>query len=776
VSISQSSSIFKKTISREVFLQLSELWSQAVKTVGNNTLLITEETLLNLTKNEQNVFSKKQLEIQKFQLLITPYFNALVWGKPNKSNNSYQTTITFEREVIATYLIQLIRQSGDEAAAVEYLQSDFINQLTENVDYSHEFVIKAINLLMNSHNLGDRRHHNGYNNTPVMERPLPYQVEQQHILNRLKIQISQDLSLREIIQAAIEQSRHVLGLDRLLIYQLDVPLKSMNLDSAPSDFVDTVTYEAKIRKDIASTLYFQDEICLSDFPQCKNKYRQGFSLAINDIETSPNLNSCLQSLMCKLQVRAKLVTPILVKGKVWGLAIAHQCFEPRQWDNQEIEFLRQIAEYLAIAIYHNQSYQQLQKQKKLLEKQVKTQAQQIKNALIAAQVASQSKHEFIGSMSHELRTPLTSVIGLSGTLLQWSSSKEHISLPIEKQHQYLQLIQQSGKHLLTLINNILEFSEVESGKHLLNIQQISLANVAQQALQILKEKAQKKQISLSFELKVIAEQDCFFADQERLKEILFNLITNGIEFTPEQGQVTLRIWREKNQVVFQVEDTGIGIAQEQIPLLFEKFKQLEDFRRRTHGGTGLGLALTKQLVELHGGNIEVESVLGNGSVFTVYLPEKTSFKHQTEQQVTITPKLPLRSRTIMLVSEDEENATFICQLLTAIGYQVVWLVDSTMAINQIELVKPDAVIIDRDCSEIAVQSIGREIEKQRLSDRLSVVLLCHQLTNNDWQYFLDHGVNDYLLKSMNPNQIIDKINASIKNKDEPKDWQASNSP
>ena len=593
-----------------------------------------------------------------------------------------------------------------------------------------------------------------------MKTLLQYQVERQKILQRIKVKIGQNLDLRSIIQTGIEESCHFLELDRLLIYQLNVSLESNSGHSKIDELVDLVTYEARKSKDIASILYFQDEMCFRNASKSKNKYRQGFSLAVNDIENS-NFTSCLKALMRELQVKAKIVTPIEIQGKLWGLMIAHQCFSPRQWQNKEIQFLRQIAEYLAISIYQSQSYQQLQRQKILLEKRVKAQAQQIRDALIAAEAASRSKHEFIGSMSHELRTPLTCVIGLSGTLLQWSLTKDRVALPIEKQQEYLKQIQESGKYLLNLINNILEFSEVESGKNLLNINQISLANLARKTLQLLQEEARKKQISLNLEYKILAEQDLFAADGERLKEILLNLVSNGIKFTPSGGKVILRIWREKHQVIFQVEDTGIGIAEAEIPLLFEKFKQLENFRQRTHGGTGLGLALTKQLIELHGGNIEVESVLGEGSIFTFYLPEKTQKEQKDQTRGSVKDKRSWRSRRIMLITKDEENATFICQLLTAIGYQVVWLIDSTMAIKQIKLLEPNVVIIDRDFSSMAIQMITKEIGSKKSRDRISLILLCCELTDRDREHFSENGVDDYLLKSMNPTEIIEKIIATI---------------
>lgn len=410
-------------------------------------------------------------------------------------------------------------------------------------------------------------------------------------------------------------------------------------------------------------------------------------------------------------------------------------------------------------------YHQLEQQKSFLEHQVKTQAQQIKDALIAAEAASQSKHQFIGSMSHELRTPLTRIIGLADTLLQWSLAENRTVLPIDKQRHYLGLIHDSGKQLLSLINKILEFSEVESGKHLLDIRQVSLEKIGSQTLELLVAAAQEKQISLNFEFKLKDKDDICWADPARLQEILFNLLNNAIKFSLANSEVILRIWREKHHVIFQVEDNGIGIAESEIPLLFEKFKQLEDFRSRTHEGTGLGLALTKQLIELHGGSIEVESELNKGSIFTFYLPEPPQQSPQVIPSASeqLAENTANSSSTIMLVTEDEENATLIWQLLNTVGYQVVWLMDATLAKDYLKLLSPNLAIIDRDCAEVAIDIVDyyqtQTIPETKL--KVKVILLYPHLKDDDWQYFAQRGIHEYLLKSMTPTTIIEKVNQVI---------------
>jgi signal transduction histidine kinase len=361
-------------------------------------------------------------------------------------------------------------------------------------------------------------------------------------------------------------------------------------------------------------LHYKEETCFIPNSQCWEKYRQGFTLAVADIENAYIISPCLLNFLRTIQVRAKLVAPIVFQEKLWGLLIAHQCTEPRLWLDSEKNLLGQIAEQLAIAIHQAELMRSLKQEKQTLEQRVVERTQALHDALIAAQAASRAKSEFLATISHELRTPLTRVIGMSDTLLRWPLGELS-----QRQRQYLQIIHDSGEHLLELINDILELSELEAGKAVLNISEFSLAAIAEGCLRSLSEKAKHQAVTLTLDLKT---EPTFrlHADPQRVGQILWNLLSNAIKFTPEGGQVILRVWSENGTAVLQVEDTGIGISQEHLPLLFEKFQQLDTPYRRRYSGTGLGLALTKQLVELHRGRIEVESTLGMGSIFTAWLP------------------------------------------------------------------------------------------------------------------------------------------------------------
>ncbi|VVB97633.1 Methanogenesis regulatory histidine kinase FilI [uncultured archaeon] len=229
-------------------------------------------------------------------------------------------------------------------------------------------------------------------------------------------------------------------------------------------------------------------------------------------------------------------------------------------------------------------------------------------------LANKAKTEFLAIMSHELRTPLNSIIGFSELLKQQVQGELK-----EKQMHYLDNIISSGRHLLNLINDILDLSRVESGKIELKIEKIPLHEAIEEETDLIKETASKNNVILKIEID--PQIEFVEADRQRFKQVLFNLLGNAVKFSkPEGGTVTLTARKAGDMAEFRVSDTGIGIKKEDMEKLFREFAQLESGSSRKYGGTGLGLSISKQLVELHGGTIVAESRYGEGSTFAFSLP------------------------------------------------------------------------------------------------------------------------------------------------------------
>ncbi|NJL09317.1 MAG: PAS domain S-box protein [Calothrix sp. SM1_7_51] len=302
----------------------------------------------------------------------------------------------------------------------------------------------------------------------------------------------------------------------------------------------------------------------------------------------------------------------------------------------------------------------------------------------AAEAGSKAKSEFLATMSHELRTPLNAIMGLSQLLQQ-----EIIGSLNEQQQKYINCVYSSGEHLLALINDILDLSKVEAGREELSLSILIVEDICNSVISTVSDRALQK--GLSLEVEIDKRSNTFIGDDRRVKQMLLNLLTNAIKFTG-QGKVSLFVEQVISGIKFIIRDTGIGIDSSQFPLLFEPFKQLDSKLNRQYEGTGLGLALTRKLAMLHGGDVTVESVLGQGSTFTLFLPnqnyaaaEEFTIDGKIEHQQFISSasmcnynslsKSSLATKRILLVEDDEHTAILLQDYLQTIGYQVECLTD-----------------------------------------------------------------------------------------------------
>ena len=315
---------------------------------------------------------------------------------------------------------------------------------------------------------------------------------------------------------------------------------------------------------------------------------------IPDIQDPGAYESRLRDAMTRSGLRAVLAVPLVREGRVLGgLVVARK--NPGRFAPEVVDLLKTLAAQSAIAIQNARLFSELEDKSRELE------------------AASRHKSEFLSNMSHELRTPLNAIIGFSEVLGERMFGELN-----DKQAEYIQDILSSGRHLLALINDILDLSKVEAGRMELDLTRFDLPAALGSAVILVRERATRH--GLALDVSVDDRLGPFVGDERKIRQVLLNLLSNAVKFTPEGGRVAVRAVPADGAVEISVSDTGIGIAPEDQEAIFQEFRQVGTDYARKREGTGLGLALARRFIDLHGGRIWVKSRLGEGSTFTFNLP------------------------------------------------------------------------------------------------------------------------------------------------------------
>ena len=400
-----------------------------------------------------------------------------------------------------------------------------------------------------------------------------------------------------------------------------------------------------------------------------------------------------------------------------------------------------------------------------LQRQLQEQARDLARTNAELDRAARLKDEFLASMSHELRTPLNAILGMSEAL------ESEIYGPMnEKQLKSVEIIESSGNHLLALINAILDVAKIGAGTLELEIRPIPVESVCQASLAFVKQAAIKKRLRVSsvFDGAVTMLQ----ADGRRVKQMLVNLLSNAVKFTPEGGEIGLEvIGDEEGEVVHLVVwDTGIGILPEDRERLFQPFVQLDNSLSRRYEGTGLGLSLTYQLAELHGGSVALESdgVPGRGSRFTISLPWHKEIAGEGtgrgRSEPAPQPVLPsARPATILLAEDNESNIDAILDFLLAYGYEVIGARNGVEAVKMARQKRPDVILMDIQMPEMDGLEATRRIRADTSSGvaTVPIIALTALAMPGDRERCLEAGVNEYLSKPVSLKRLVELIAAEM---------------
>lgn len=402
----------------------------------------------------------------------------------------------------------------------------------------------------------------------------------------------------------------------------------------------------------------------------------------------------------------------------------------------------------------------------LAEEERRKLLEQEKAARQAAEDANRLKDEFLATVSHELRTPLNAIYG-------WAKILRSGSLDAIAAANAVEIIERNARAQIQLIEDLLDVSRMITGKLRLEIQPINPALVIRDAIDAVKPAADAKQIRIETDLHPAAAM--MFADPNRLQQIVWNLLSNAVKFTPTNGSVGIGLRLDDSSVEIRVSDTGIGISPEFLPFIFDRFRQAEHVTTRVHGGLGLGLAIAKSLIEMHGGKISAESRgLGQGTTFTVVLPQNAAaysngnaVAHAAEPvaapPVAARQNLQLNELRILTVDDDADSRELLKILLEQNGARVSIADSAVVALEKLQSAKFDVLI-----SDVGMPGTdGYELlEKVRAlpADRngaIAAIALTGFARREDEQRALAAGFNQHVTKPIEPSNLIDKVKSVI---------------
>jgi signal transduction histidine kinase len=480
-----------------------------------------------------------------------------------------------------------------------------------------------------------------------LERDLAEAIERQTAASQVLEVIGRSaFELEPVFETVLNQALRLCGADAGLIYVLDDDAYRVAVASGGSDAYRDYVEEIPIHRGPGTlvgrvglerrTVHIRDVLADPDYRMHRARELGGF--------------------------RTMLGVPMLAGDNVLGVIVLWR-EAVDSFDARTVDLITTFAAQGAIAIQNVRLFLELQEKTRQLE------------------IAGRHKSEFLASMSHELRTPLNAVIGFSDVLLERMFGDLN-----ERQEEYVRDIRDSGRHLLELINEILDLSKVEAGRMELEVAPLSLPDLLEHGLAMVREHATRHRLTVT--LDVAPEVGIVYADGLKLKQVVLNLLTNAVKFTPDGGSVHVEARIGGGEAQVTVRDTGIGIAEADQERIFEAFQRGDRAARTSAEGTGLGLTLSRRIVELHGGRIWMTSAPGAGSTFGFAIPVGRP------EAPDPGPPAAAATDTVLVIEDDRHSAELLEVYLQDGGYRTALARDGAEGLELARTLRPRAVVLD----------------------------------------------------------------------------------
>jgi signal transduction histidine kinase/DNA-binding response OmpR family regulator len=418
--------------------------------------------------------------------------------------------------------------------------------------------------------------------------------------------------------------------------------------------------------------------------------------------------------------RSLVAVPMLHENRIVGALVVRRR-RPGDFSEEICELMQTFASQSALAIHNARQFHELERKSDEVE------------------IASRHKSEFLASMSHELRTPLNAVIGFSEVLLEQMFGDLN-----DRQGEYLRDILSSGRHLLELLNDILDLSKVEAGRMDIQRSTFPVHETLEYGLSMVRERAVRHEITLS--LDVAPEVDLIEADELRIKQVMLNLLSNAVKFTPDGGEVVVRARVDGPELVVTVSDTGIGIAPDDRERIFDSFQQAGRGVQQQEG-TGLGLTLSKRILELLGGRMWLETEVGVGSTFGFAIPLGTT----AEPSAQSAEQAPIAGPLVVVIEDDRPSLELLTLYLEGAGVEVVGARDGPSGLETVRRRHPAAVVLDIRLPEMDGWEVLTALKADPVTAEIPVVVVS-MLDERGMGFAL--GAAEYLVKPVSRELVL----------------------